>query len=81
MDAAITAGGWGVPRGAAVYDAAGEKLGTVAGADLDALTVERGFLFPTSYAVPLRAVARYEDGALHLSLTKAELDAGDGTDA
>ncbi len=77
MDAAITAGNWGIPLGAAVYDAAGEKLGTVTGADLDALRVEHGLLFVTAYAVPMHAVARYEDGALHLSLTKAELEAAE----
>ena len=75
MDAAITAGNWGIPLGAAVYDAAGEKLGTVTGADLESLHVEHGLLFVTAYAVPMRAVDRYEDGALHLSLTKAELEA------
>ena len=81
MDAAIGGGNWGIPLGAAVYDAAGEKLGTVAGADLDALRVEHGLLFVTTYAVPMHAVARFEDGALYLSLTKAELEAPDSDGA
>jgi hypothetical protein len=71
---------WSVPIGAPVYDVTGEKLGTVAGTDGFDLLVEHGLLFVTTHAVPMGLVARYDDGGLHLRVTKAEL-LGAGEDA
>ncbi len=80
MDAVISAapvevaiGGWGIPVGAPVYDAAGEKVGTDAGGDPYDLAVQRGFLFVHTYPLRLSDVERYEDGALHLKVTKDQV--------
>lgn len=70
--------GFGIPRGAPVLDAAGEKLGTVREADAYALVVERGFLFVTDFEIPLDEVDRYEDGRLILKRTKREVLGGGG---
>lgn len=78
MDATLTAeGGWGIPIGTPVFDAAGEKLGTVREADVYALVVERGFFFVTDHEIALDEVDRLEDGKLVLKRTKAQL-LGDG---
>ncbi|MEA2513898.1 MAG: hypothetical protein QOF33_2701 [Thermomicrobiales bacterium] len=63
---------WSIPLGTPVYDVDGEKLGSVKGADYYVLSVEEGLLVITTYTVPMALVERYEDGALHLSVTKAE---------
>ena len=80
MDAVIsgipleaTTGGWGIPVGTTVYDLAGDKVGTVVDADAYDLVVERGFFFVHSYPVKLSDVERYENGALHLKITKDQV--------
>ncbi len=80
MDAVIsgipleaTTGGRGIPVGTPVYDLAGEKVGTVADADAYDLVVERGFFFVHSYPIKLSDVERYENGALHLKITKVQV--------
>jgi len=64
---------WGIPAGTPVYDAAGEKLGTVSGADPFNLTIARRRLFASDLVVPMSLVDRYEDGKLFLCTTKDRL--------
>lgn len=71
--ALVNEASWSIPLGSPVYDVAGERLGTVKGADGYALTVEEGFLLVTTYTVPMSLVDRYEDGAIRLSVTKADV--------
>lgn len=63
---------WSIPLGTPVYDVVGEKLGSVRDADTYTLSVEEGLIIITTYLVPMSLVDRYEHGALHLSVTKAE---------
>ena len=63
---------WSIPLGTPVFDVLGEKLGSVRDADNYTLVVEAGLLIITTYLVPMSMVDRLEDGALHLSVTKAE---------
>jgi hypothetical protein len=69
---------WNIPLGTPVFDVLGEKLGTVKGSDNYALSVEEGLLLITTYTIPMALVETYQDGALHLSVTKAEAS-GNGT--
>lgn len=79
MNASIAAdGGWGIPLGTPVVDAAGERLGMLRAADPWVLAVERGIFFPGEYAIAMAEVDRYEDGALILKRTKQDL-LGDAT--
>ena len=74
MDAAIAGtANWSIPIGTPVYDVAGDKIGSVSGMDGSALLVEEGLLMITTHIIPMALVERYEDGALHLGVTKAEL--------
>jgi hypothetical protein len=69
---------WSIPLGTPVFDVAGEKLGTVRDADYYNLAVEEGLIIITTYLIPMALVDRFEDGALHLSVTKAEaVDTGE----
>jgi hypothetical protein len=70
--------GWSIPLGTPVYDVTGEKMGTVKGADNYALSVEEGLLLVTTYTIPLSLVDSYDDGAIHLSVTKAEASGKNG---
>jgi hypothetical protein len=72
--------GWSIPLGTPVYDVAGEKMGSVKGADNYALSVEEGLLLITTYTIPMSLVESYDDGAIHLSVTKAEAAGKNGTD-
>ena len=73
MNAAIAAdAGWSIPIGTPVFDVAGERIGSVVGADLHALKVARGRLRRATLAIPLALVARYEDGKLFLSVSAAK---------
>ena len=68
--------GWAVPVGSPVYDVDGERVGTLAAADLDHLVVEHGFFFRT-YLVPLSAVAAFDGLALRLAVTKEAVRRGE----
>src|SRR5262245_8240071 len=70
--ALVNEASWSIPLGTPVYDVAGERLGAVKGADNFALSVEGGLLLVTTYTIPMALVERYQDGAIHLSVTKAE---------
>jgi hypothetical protein len=69
---------WSIPFGTPVFDVVGEKLGTVRDADLYNLAVEEGLLIITTYMIPMAFVERFEDGALHLNVTKAEVAGNSG---
>jgi hypothetical protein len=51
-----------------VYDAAGDKVGRLVGADAWDLIVEQGVFFPTEFAVPIAAVDRVDADGVWLSL-------------
>jgi hypothetical protein len=70
--ALVNEASWSIPLGTPVYDVTGERMGTVKGADNNALSVEEGLLLVTTYTIPMAFVDRYEDGAIRLSVTKAE---------
>lgn len=65
-----------IAEGATVYDAAGEKLGKVRAYDAQGgyLDVEKGWLFPKDFYIPLSAVQGTDaDGDLQLTLHKDDL--------
>jgi hypothetical protein len=66
--------------GTAVFDATGDKLGTLVGSDAYVLLVAHGFFFPTKVSVPLAAVARVDADGIWLSRTGDEVrqEAGNG---
>ena len=70
-----TDAGWSVPVGCPVLDVWGEKVGTVAGADAEALIVAHAFFW--EYRVPFAAVAEYDGEALRLKVTKAAAKRGE----
>ena len=72
--------GWSIPLGTPVYDVTGVRMGTVKGADNYALAVEEGLLLVTTYTIPMSLVESYDDGAIHLSVTKAEASGKNGTE-
>ena len=73
VSAFVAESNWSIPFGTPVFDVVGEKLGTVRDADLYNLAVEEGLLIITTYLVPMAFVERFEDGALHLNVTKADV--------
>lgn len=48
----------------------GDKLGKVVALDNTQITVEKGFLFPTDYVIPLSAVNNADDQTIYLNLSK-----------
>jgi hypothetical protein len=67
--------GWSIPVGCTVLDIAGEKVGTVAGADADALIVGHAIFW--QYRIPFSAVADYDGEVLRLKVTKEAVRRGD----
>jgi len=65
MDSNIT-----IREGATVYAADGDKIGKVVGYDGQSITVEKGWLFPTDYFVPVSAIANQNGDDIYLSVTK-----------
>jgi hypothetical protein len=59
-----------ITEGRTVYGADGAKLGTIALVDPTSCVVEKGFFFPTDYAIPLSAIARIDDDGAWLHVTK-----------
>jgi len=53
-----------------VYGSDGDKVGSVSAVEQDYLVVEKGFFFPTDYYIPASAVARTDDGQVHLTVDK-----------
>ena len=67
--------GWSIPVGCPVLDIEGEKVGTVAGVNSDALMVSHAFFW--DYRVPFSAVADYDGHAVRLKVTKAAVRRGE----
>ena len=63
---------WTFREGDEVFAGDGDKLGKVVAVQPDYLVVKQGFFFPTDYYVPTGAVTNYEDGEIHLGVTKDE---------
>jgi len=61
-----------VQAGDDVFGADGEKVGKVVELQGDYLVVEKGFFFPTDYYIPRAAVSGYDDGRVHLNVSKDE---------
>jgi uncharacterized protein (TIGR02271 family) len=64
-----------IARGAEVYDAAGEKIGTVAEYDQqgDYMLVEKGWLFRKDIYIPMSAITRIDETGVYLQLYKEDL--------
>lgn len=62
-------------EGTTVFDAAGEKVGTVSEHNIQGgyLVVHKGWLFPRDLYVPLSAVGRSDDDGIYLNMYKDEL--------
>ena len=69
----LIAAPWDLPLGAPVVDCTGEPVGRVVDADIETLTVRRGWFFAPSVAIPLAQVARVADGTVWLAVRRAEL--------
>jgi len=74
VDNAIT-----IREGATVYAAGGDKIGKVVGYDGQSITVEKGWLFPTDYFVPVSAIANQNGDDIYLSVTKDQALTSDWT--
>ena len=60
-------------QGDEVFATDGEKIGKLTGVDGNYLVIEKGWLFPTEYYVPVSAVSTYTgDGAIYLNVTKQQ---------
>jgi uncharacterized protein (TIGR02271 family) len=61
-------------EGDQVYSADGDKVGKLIAVSPTILVVEKGWLFPNEYDIPVSAIANYDDadGKIYLSLTKDE---------
>lgn len=61
--------------GATVYDAAGEKIGTIAEYDPQAgyLLVEKGWLFRKDIYIPMSAITRIDENGVYLQFYKDDL--------
>ncbi len=58
-------------EGDEVYAADGDKIGKLTGITGEYLVIEKGWLFPEQYHVPVSAVQTYNnDGAIYLNVTK-----------
>jgi uncharacterized protein (TIGR02271 family) len=57
-------------RGAEVYGADGDKVGTVSAVYPGYIVVEKGLFFPTDYYIPMSAVASYDTDRVYLDVTK-----------
>jgi len=65
-----------IPNGATVYDTTGDKLGTVRENNMEGgyLVVEKGWLFPKDFYVPVNTVMRVDEDGVILRVTKDELN-------
>ncbi|MDQ2683519.1 MAG: DUF2382 domain-containing protein, partial [Chloroflexota bacterium] len=61
-------------EGDEVYAADGDKIGKLTGISGDYLVIEKGWLFPNEYHVPVSAVSQYNeaDHVIHLSVSKEQ---------
>ena len=58
-------------EGLDVYGADGSKLGSIIALAPDRIVVEKGFFFPTDYAIPLTSVSRVDADRVWLTVPKA----------
>jgi hypothetical protein len=68
-----------IREGATVYAADGDKIGKVIGYEGSSITVEKGWLFPHDYFVPISAVVRQNGDDLYLNVTKDQALTSDWT--
>jgi hypothetical protein len=70
-----TAGDFPINLGDIVVTADDETLGTVLARKGSHLLVEKGFVFPEDFYVPMSAVSEYnpEDAKIHLNMTRDEV--------
>jgi uncharacterized protein (TIGR02271 family) len=59
-----------INRGAEVFGADGEKVGSIAGVYPGYIMVEKGFFFPTDYYIPRSAIASADAERIYLAITK-----------
>ena len=57
-------------RGADVYGADGDKVGTVSAVYPGYIVVEKGLFFPTDYYIPMSAIASYDTDRVYLNVSK-----------
>ena len=57
-------------RGAEVYGADGDKVGTVSAVYPGYIIVEKGLFFPTDYYIPMSAIASYDTDRVYLNVSK-----------
>jgi uncharacterized protein (TIGR02271 family) len=57
-------------RGAEVYGADGDKVGTVSAVYPGYIVVEKGFFFPTDYYIPMSAITSYDTDRVYLNVSK-----------
>ncbi|MDQ2688946.1 MAG: DUF2382 domain-containing protein [Chloroflexota bacterium] len=63
--------------GANVYGSDGEKIGEIAEVQSNYFIIEKGFIFTTDMYLPTSMVTSTDEDAVHLSMTKAEIEDGD----
>ncbi len=66
------------PKGTPVYDASGEKVGTVAEADPqhNGLIIQKGLFFRKDIPVPISAIARSDSEGIYLNVSKDDASNG-----
>jgi len=64
---------WTIPEGTEIRSADDVKLGKAIATTPEYMVVEKGFLFPTDYYIPTRAITQYDGETVHLGLTKDEV--------
>jgi uncharacterized protein (TIGR02271 family) len=57
-------------RGAEVFGADGDKVGSVSAVYPGYIVVEKGLFFPTDYYIPMSAVASYDTDRVYLNVSK-----------
>lgn len=62
-----------IPQGATVYDAIGDKVGTVVRTEGTNIIVKRGGLFGRTILVPIDAVTGVDEREVRLSASKADV--------
>lgn len=60
-----------------VYGSDDEKIGDIAMVEANHFIIQKGWLFPEDVYVPNSAISRVDDDDVHLSLTKAQIEAED----
>lgn len=61
---------WAIPHGIEVIGADRQKVGTISQVKDGYIIVERGWLFPIGYPVPMDAIATVDSNRITLTITK-----------